>query len=62
MLKILQEKEQHKETLAAEAQSAFLAFLEEVSESYDVFRTVAENLASLGQSQSLSSDSCGCMI
>ena len=48
VLKILAEKEQHKETLAAEAQAAFLAFLGEVTESYDVFRTVAENLATLG--------------
>lgn len=48
MLKVLAEKEQHKETLAAEAQAAFLAFLGQVTESYDVFRTVAENLATLG--------------
>lgn len=43
-----QEKEQHKETLAAEADKAFASFLAEISESYDVFRTVANHLATLG--------------
>ncbi|KAL7413339.1 muts domain V-domain-containing protein [Mrakia frigida] len=47
VLNILKEKERHRETLEAEAQAAFLDFLGEVTESFDVFRVVAENLSTL---------------
>lgn len=50
LLHSTQEREQHRETLAAEADKAFAEFLSEVNESYDVFRTVANHITTLGQS------------
>ncbi|CDZ97130.1 dna mismatch repair protein msh3 [Phaffia rhodozyma] len=47
ILKILREKEQYKETLVSVSASSFRAFLREVNEFYDIFRSVTHHLATL---------------
>lgn len=42
---LLEEREQSKERLAAEADKAFISFLEEITEDYQDFRNVVRKLA-----------------